>query len=354
MADFLSQDILMGLSKLPESAYNTHRTTANDYEALTTQTPQVLIPQMEKTNNANRVGLGSEFPTLFCNKYWVQPEIQIQDIVDSYNCGRLLLRALGGAVTSATQGSGNKHSVAMLPPASGRQLPSSDVLAALGGAKYIYTGLVVDRFRMSQQRADDVQYEATLVGSGKWIALGFTPNAPTAPPCSRGNSVSIKYTKVISGTPTVIDVTGSSCRVRSWFAEINNNLKRNDRCAGDPYRNSETDPCDAAYTRKMLRGPRTAAAQVVLTLDENLSEVQDVYCNSQITNLTFTVYGNVIGAGPTRHAVEIVYPVAQMSAVTPADDDGDATIQLSFAPMRDPVTGGGATASVINDLTSLS
>lgn len=349
MAEFLSQDILMGLSKLPEAAYNTLFTTAADYETLTTQTPQVLIPQMEKSNNANRVGLGSEFPTLFCNKYWIPPEIPIQDVVDTYNGGRLALRAVGGLVTSSASGTGFLHTAAMLPPAAGRQLPSSDLLAALGGAKYIYSGLVVDRFRLSQQRADDVQYEATLVGSGNWQALAFTPNAPAAIPCSRGNSVEIKYTR----NATVVNVTQSSCRVRSWFVELNNNLKRNDRCAGDPYRVSETDPCDAAFVRKLLRGARTAAAQIVLTLDETLAEVQDVYCNQQVTNLTFTVFGNVIGAGPTRHALEIVIPVAQMSAVTPADDDGDATIQLDFAPMRDPITGGAMRVNVINDLPTL-
>lgn len=354
MAEFLSQDILMGLSKLPETALNTIFTTAGDFETLTTQTPQVLIPQMEKSNNANRVGLGSEFPTLFCNKYWVPPEIAIQDVVDTYNGGRLALRAVGGTVTDSVSGTtGFLHTAAMLPPASGRQLPASDLLASLGGAKYIYGGLVVDRFRLSQQRADDVQYEAALVGTGFWQTLGFTPAAAAAIPCSQGNSVEIKWTKDVAGTPTVITVTSTSCRVRSWFVELNNNLKRNDRCAGDPYRVSATDPCDAAYVRKLLRGPRTAAAQVVMTLDETLGEVNDVYCNTQVTNLTFTVFGNVIGAGPARHTLEIVIPVAQMAAVTPTDDDGDAVIQLDFAPMRDPVTGGAMRVNVINDLATL-
>jgi hypothetical protein len=344
MTDFLSRDVKLGLSKLPETAFNTPYTTAIDYLALTTKQPFVIVPAIEKTDDAGRIGNGTEFPTYICNTYWSHPALNITDDVNVEACGRLGLRALGGPVVDSAAATGFKHSAAMLPVSAGRQYPSSDFVTQLGGADFLLAGMVVERFRISQNRADVPQYSVDLIGSGKHLKpAGFSVTGSAAIiPCLTGNNVVIAWTDS-SGRRTI---TAEACRVRSWFAEVANNLKQNDRCAGDPQLTEGTCP-PGAYVRKLLRGSRSVAAQIVITLDSTLPEWLQMVCNEILTDVTFTVNGPLI-SGAIYQNVELNIPKATFRAATSGDDNDDAIITLDVAPLYDPSTGGAATFSCTN------
>lgn len=349
MTDFLSRDVKLGLSKLPETAFNTPYTTASDFEPIITKTAFYVLPAMEKTDDAGRIGNGTEFATYICNSYWSHPAVNINDDVNVEACGRLWLRTLGGPVVDTAAGTGTTHSAAMLPVAAGRQLPSSDFLSTLGGADFLLAGMVPERFRFSQNRADVPQYSCDLIGSGKHArpsGITLTGSAATIQ-CLTGNDVSIAWTDT-SGRRTV---TAEACRVRSWFFEVVNNLKQNDRCAGDPQL-AEGVCAPAGYVRKLLRGSRAVTAQVVITLDSTVPEWIQMACNEVLTDVTFTINGPVIGVGPTKNSVVANIPKATIRGTTSGDDNDDAVIALDFVAMYDPTTGGAATGAVTNLVAS--
>src|SRR5262249_36920987 len=81
---------------------------------------------------------------------------------------RLLMRALGGAVVDAQQGgtAAWKHSNVMLDALVSRQLPSTTMIAEIGGASFRLPGMVVDRYRLEQNRAHPPRYSVDLVRAG--------------------------------------------------------------------------------------------------------------------------------------------------------------------------------------------
>jgi hypothetical protein len=195
-----------------------------------------------------------------------------------------------------------------------------------------------------------------MLGSGKFNQpSGIAPPAPgtaSTIQCLNGNNVVIKWTDS-SGTRVL---TSEACRVRSWFVDIANNSKQNDRCAGDPQQAADaTKPaCVAGYVRKLLRGNRAVTAQIVMTLDDQLREWLDMACNEILTDVTFTVNGPQISAGPpiVYNALEVSIPVASIRTVTSGDDNDDAIMTLDIVGLYDPSTGGAATGSVTNTIAT--
>jgi hypothetical protein len=160
-----------------------------------------VLPQIEFINDAGVPGNGHEFATTWCETYLSQPAFSFSDDINFGIAGRLALRALGGSVTTAQQGgtTAYKHSCNMLPVASGRQLPSFAMAAELGGASYLMNGMVVERFRISQNRADRPQYSADIVGSGKFTTphgLTSLPSSMDLASCLNGNASEVYWTRL--------------------------------------------------------------------------------------------------------------------------------------------------------------
>ena len=92
---------------------------------------------------------------------------------------------------------------------------------------------MTDSIKFSQKNAERVQYEANLVGSGKFVnPTGIAPfPAMATTPCMDGFKVDIKYTDVDGST------VGQSCLARQgveWMVEHKNNIRRDKRRTGDP------------------------------------------------------------------------------------------------------------------------
>lgn len=172
MPDFLLDNVALWLSKRPETVLNNGYLLNTDYLKALTLNPAFVIPQIEFTSDAGKPGNGHEFPTRQCPTYVGHPAASFTDEMNVSYAGRLLLRSLGGAVTTAQQGGSAawKHSCAMMDALVNRQLPSTTMISELGGASYRLDGMVVDRYTLSQNRADPPQYSVDLVGSGDFVS----------------------------------------------------------------------------------------------------------------------------------------------------------------------------------------
>ena len=332
-----------------------------------------------------------------------------------------------------------RHSCNMLSNTVSRQLPSFAIASFLGGASYRMAGIVVDRFRLSQNRADRPQYAIDVVGSGKYqtplnnignctisngspavitlanhglregdkirfttagtLPTGINPGTdyyvkpftPTASPNSFNISPNSTLTPLVDTTApgtgthtitiggtlpstmdiadclngadvvvqwtvggTVVPFTGATCSLRSWFFEVANNSRLNDRCPGDPtksitYNSNTTNP---AYVNRLRRGSRTVTAQIVVLLGNTNESWERYVTGQQLTNVTFKAQGNVIGTSGYKFSLNAIIPKARIQSIEPGEVDGEATLTINLLGMYDSISGGAAQVEVINTETS--
>lgn len=355
MPQYLSNDVALYVTKTVEAAYNDGSATGSNYAKIRSQQASFVLPQVEFLNDAGVPGNGHEFATQWCANYLTHPAVTFTDDVNYAIAGRLALRALGGTVTTAQQGgtTAYKHSCSMLPIASGRQYPSFAMAAELGGASHRFAGCVVDRFRLSQNRADRPQYSADIVGSGKFTTphgLTSLPSTMDIAACLTGAGVSVYWTDA-DGTTTF---SGSGCTLRSWSVEVANNLRLNDRCPGDStqtltYDATTTTP---AYAGKLLRGARTVTAQLVILLDSTVVPWERYVTGQELTDVTFKAQSTAEAGTAYKYTINYIIPKARITSVDPTDSEGDAAITINLTGMYDSITGGALKAEVINQETS--
>ena len=353
MADFLLENAAFYLSKQPESSLNTGYTAGADFLKALSAQPFFILPQVEFVTDAGKPGNGHEFPTRQCPTYVGHPAATFTDEVNVSYAGRLLLRSLGGSVTTAQQGGSAawKHSCVMLDALSSRQLPSTTMISLLGGASFRLDGMVVDRYRLSQNRADIPQYSVDLVGSGDFTRPhGVTSLPATADilTCLDGNQTVISWTDTV-GAQTLT----SGCQVRSSFIEVSNSTKLNDRCPGDPVV-TITDGAlttTPAYVQKMRHGTRTATAQIVITLDSTIPDWLTYATNDVLTDVTFQYRGAII-ASTFRYMLSYIMPKARITSIETGENDGDAVQTLNLTGFWDGATSTALKGEVQNTETS--
>lgn len=343
-----TENTQIAISTLCETAFNTPRTAAIDFEGLPTTEPFFLLPKVEKVNDAGRVGRNA--PTHLCNTYWSHSDVSIKDDVDTNVPAKLFRRALGGAVNSVLVTAGvYDHTFTILPPQVGDVLPSFNILAILGLSDFILAGVMTDTIKFSQKNAERVQYEASLVGSGKFVNPTGISIFPTmaATPCMDGYKVDIKYTDADNTTVINLSTLG---KVSEWMVEHKNNVRRDKRRAGDPVQTVGTTGT-AAYTRKQPRGKYETTAQITVDFAD-LSDWTKSVKNEQLYNMSFLIPGPQIT--PThRHEFEIIIPVFTFDTPETADDDGDATTPINIVCLEDPVTKGTLKARIRNTVATL-
>jgi hypothetical protein len=329
-----TENTQIAITTLCESAFNTPKLLGTDYEGLPTTEPFFLLPKVEKINDAGRVGKNA--PSHLCNTYWSHPEVSIKDDVDTNVPAKLFRRALGGGVTDTLVSTGvYDHTFSILPPQTGDILPSFNILAILGAADFILAGMMVDAIKFSQKNAERVQYEAGLLGSGKFTnpsGISTFPAMATTP-CMDGYKVDVKYTDSDSSTVNLSTVG----KVVDWMVEHKNNIRRDKRRTGDPVQTVGTAG-SAAHTRKMPRGKYETSAQITVDFSD-LSDWTKSVKNEQLTNLSFLIPGPII-TGAFRHEFEIIIPLFTFDTPDTGDDDGDATTPINIVCLEDPVTKG--------------
>ncbi len=324
----------LGLSKTCESPFNTSEAVAANYEWLPTTDPFFILPKLEKINDAGRVGRNA--PSHQCNTYFAPAQIAVKDDVETQSPARLFRRGLGGAVTSTLVVTGvHDHEFAVLPPQVGDVLPSFNILSVLGAADFRLAGLMVNKIKFSQKSGDRVQYEADIVGSGRFTnpsAIAPFP-ALTDSPCMDGHKVTVKYTETDGTTVVNLSTLGS---IVEWMIEHDNKIRTNRRRTGDPVQTVGTD--EGAYVRKMPRGKYTTAGQ--LTLDfADLSYWLKSVKNEVLNNLTITIPGPII-TGANRHEFEIIIPKFSFDSPDTGADEDDAATPINILFLEDAVTKG--------------
>lgn len=353
MADYQTRDAKIWVSKLP-LPFNTLPAAGLDMEAISSidVLPGVL-PNIEKTDDAGRVGTGTEFATHTCNQYWAAPTIGLSNDQDLWNIyGRLWLRAFGGTVVDALdQTTGHSHSAPVRDgTVDGRQLPASALTYLLGPEDFTLADLCVDRATLTKTGVNPPTLAFQLVGSGYHASPnGLTGLPAYVPPtsCADIGAIAVKYTKADA---SVVDLSASGCRFKDLVATIGNNLRVNDRCIGDPLLtvNSGT----ARYTTRLLYvAPRELGVQFTFLIDNALQEYKLMTKNEVVTDIKIAIYGGLIGAGPSKYGVGLLIPKGTFRNVQAAESDGDAAYTATLQPLDngiDPV----ATAFVINDIAT--
>lgn len=389
MAEYLIRDLKLGISTSPEASYNTMRVgSADTYYGMLTTTRSIYIPDKEKLDDTGKIGTGREFPTEQRSGYITPPSLEISEELNIDLAALFLRRALGGPDTvgsdiEPTLGFYN-HTFGMLPnnTAAGRQLPSSTVLWSLGGADYMWGGVVVDQFRVDQNNSGVPTWTATLVGSGVNRRLRYLTangqlavngtNAYNGPypgplnneyPPSFPAPITQRYmlgaeTKVQFNDGSNYIITNAQ-RLKTFSLTLNNSHRTDDRRPGDP-RLTSTNPREGHYINRMLHGDRSVAAEMTVMLDDTLREFADAYNDTEITSFKYTARGNFLKKATTpftesatnQGELELILAKSFFRGIRGADDNGDAIITISIFPVDDLVNGP-LTARVLTNSNSV-
>ncbi len=467
----LSNETAFALSSQRETALNTNYTVLAEFEGIVPDNPGAIFPEMEKSDNVGRAG--REFANQICNLYWTPPGLSLPLRVNFLDVGKLLLRHLGGDVTTTVAGrtggtkqvetatvagtitatgtvkvtitaagmSGSpldvfvdvldtdsaatvagkirtalqahsivgdastgfftvtgattaviltvnvpaandatlniatdngtatgltaaptsanttagvagtaaawKHTTLMLPKASGYQLPSSDVVVQNEGDDFLFAGMVGNQVTLAQESTNLPIATFDLVGTGKHVnPAGFTaPTATSDVDCLDGAASQILYTDDADDTFDLYE-TGD---VRSWSVVLANNLitePARTRSGGDPLIGPTGGT--ARHIQKLKRGNRTATAQIVVVFGDTIPWWIAMAKNTEFTDFAFKVNGPLVGG--VAQSLAIIFPLCTVRATPGTDSNGDAAYTLNITALEDPVTLGGATAFVINEI----
>jgi hypothetical protein len=353
MAEFILQNSSFLVSKAAEATFNEVITDGAEFHRFETRGNPLVLPVLGKSDTLDHIGSGFEFQqTPLRVNYWEHPVIPVSGDVNVDILPIFLARVFGGVnAAPATVNITGKEHILLLQHDNdplGRQLPSFNLITSIGrvseaepGADLQLTGVVGDSFQIGQSRADMPTWSAELVGSG-----GFIRPVPDTThndfPDLVGDDTANYSHLFVHGAAVVISYTdGSSVnlstegRIRSWNFQFNNNVRRDDRRPGDPFRIAN-DPTSGAYVNRLLRGRRTCGAQVVVSLAEDLAEFVTAQQNRVVDNLAFIAKGELIaGATPaSNYTLEINIPKAQLRTVTPGNENDDATLTLDWFPLK--------------------
>ncbi len=332
MSEFITRDTDLLISSEPESAYNTNYVDATDFRRMLTTGSPLSLPTLEKLDDSDRIGQGDEFPRQARGNYWSQPKWQISDTVNVDLTALLLARALGGTVTDALVATGvYDHTFSHQVDADGRQLPSSDVVQNVGGQDWLFPGVVVGAFGFSQEGANAPTFTADLVGSGKHVkissidpAFGDFPN-PIDQNFMHGAATVVSY-----NDGSLLDFSAAG-RLRNVSFQWANNLRENDRRAGDPFLVSG-DHFKGAYVNRCLRGRRQLQISLSVTLDENQREYTKNKETTVLTNVKVLCKGAKIDS--TRYnEFELIVPKAVIMSIEGGTSDEDLVQNLTLMPL---------------------
>lgn len=376
MAEYQTRNLRMAISTTPESAYNSIKIdSADTYLGLLTTGRQFYVPDKEKADDTGKIGTGREFPTEQRSTYVNVPSLEISEELNIDIAALVLRRAMGGSdvVTTPSGITGGANTIRDhtwgLYLGDGRQLPSSSMVWSIGGADYIWGGVVVESFSISQTNSDNPTMTAALVGSGIFkrirmltdtglAALNGTNTYEGPYPGSSGTEYPPQFPmpatqRYMIGaesellfTPqgdSPLSITASGQRMKSFSATLTNNHRTDDRRPGDP-RVDSTNPRAGHYVNRMNHGDRTVAAEMTVMLDDDLNEFYLAYNDTIIESFTYKAKGRFLsvtaGTDSNKQSeFEITFPKCYFRGVTGTDDSGDAVLTISIFVVDNGSTG---------------
>jgi hypothetical protein len=351
MAEFIVQDINLLISKTPEATFNAAKIAGTDFLRAVMRGNTFGFPVLNKVDSSDLVGTGFDFPQVPLRvDYWNHPVMTIGEDVEADLFPIFLARAFGGtnAAPATLNVEGRQHTLLLGGPTQ-RQLPSSNLITSVGyvddanpGADFLWMGVVPESVQIAQDAGRTPTWSIELVGSGKFtnplpagVRTGLPADVGDDTTTSREQlyvhpaSIVISYT---DGTTVNLATEG---KIRSWNFQFNNNLRRDDRRPGDPFRVAN-DPTSGAFVNRLQRGRRTCAAQVTVSLTEDLEEYITMAQNRVVDNLAFIMKGNLIpdAVPATNYTVAINIPKAQLRTVSPTTVGDDTALVLDWFPLK--------------------
>lgn len=355
MAEFLTKGVIMALSSARESTFNTQAT--GNFERFVTEGRQFFVPTIEKFDNAGKIGLGQEFATAQFNGYLNPVQMDLNSDFDSFVHAMLMLRACGDTDTQAALAGADvgaaSHTFKVVPTID--RLPSFSVVWALGdqaggGADYIWTGCVVDNFRIEQSRSDIPQFSSTIIGSGKNVlnTSAAVYSAYKNPSFCIGAETEIYY----GATPTYLatrSVGNEIQKITNWNLALNNSNRTDDRRPGDPRLGA--DPSSGHYVDRITLGDqREITSECSIVMDDTLAEVAASINNTLVTDFTIETRGTIIiPAGAQQFGTKFQFPKAYLNVEEGTDDNGTAILRTTVKPVYDSVSSSILDVTVFND-----
>lgn len=332
-------------SLLPEAAYNTPFDEAAEFLAVSSKENIVVLPTVDKIDDAGNVGTGSHFATHVCNDYWTQPSIALSTETEYFDFfGRLWLRAFGAAVAAAASGPGYKHTANLMVESDGAILPATDIIGRLGPIDALLAGMVVGQAALSRQRQGRPNLTFNMVGSGKHLNPHGIASLPSyAPPSVCGaNPIIVKYTNAAS---EIVDLGAAGCQFVDMNVALNNNLSLNDRCPGDASltQNGGT----ALHVGRVPRQEQSLDLGFSFLWNEVMAEYLIHLANTNVTSVVIAIRGPLI-SGATYFELGVEIPKANFRAIAPSENQGNAAYTLQIQPLYDPTASYLARGYVIN------
>lgn len=335
------------VSKTLESSFNTPEATGTNYIFIPTTDAFYQLPKVEKVNDGGR--LGRNAPSHTCNTYWSNPQYGLKDDIDTDVPARLFRRCLGGSVTDTLVETGvYDHEFEILSPQVGSILPFFSMASLMDAASFLFAGCMVERFKVSQKGSERPQYEADIIGSGKFTnphGLASLPDLVT-PGCMDGFRTVVTY---IDDTAATINLSTLGTLIE-WSVEHKNNIRMNKRRVGDTIQTVSTTGT-AAHVKAMPRGKYETQISMMLDFVDLTNWTKSVQ-GKTFTDLTFKIVGPSVGA-TSRHEFEIIVPSFTFETVEPGDDEGDAAIQVNVLAFQDAVSDGTITGRIRNGTATL-
>jgi hypothetical protein len=364
MAEYRTTQLRLAISDTPESVYNAIKIANTDvYRGMLTTGRNPIVPDVEKFDDTGKVGAGQEFPTQQRSGFLVYPAIEITEELNIDIVGLLARRAMGGAVTMGAvieSGGGvpstvaRPHSWGLKMDISGqRQLPSSSVAWSVGGADYIWGGVVGESFRIDQAGVGNPTVTVGMLGSGLHKKISTIATPPTFPLPTEQRYMLGPDTQV-EFTDTALRSLTNARKLLNFTMTLTNNHLTDDRRPGDPPVDP-TNPNAGWYTDRMFYGDRTIASEMTIVIDDDMRELANARDDVAITDFTFRARGKFLTnadgsftSTANRATFEVKFPKCYFRNIRAGDDAGRAVITVSIVP----VSVGGASPMQVKVITN--
>lgn len=370
MAERNLRSMKIGLSRICEADFNSVVAASvagppivNNWYGVRTRGEGFPMPDWEKFDDAGSVG-GGAFPTAQRTGYVNAPTMEFTHDLNTDLGFWTARRAFGGpdSVTALEPALAHEHLFGMQDEAvDGIQLPSFDIVYALGPADFCFAGCVVDTFRVDQSGGGTPTFTAGVIGSGLFykvaeMAVGVKPVVPKP---IKYHNMDGPETSITFQPPTgpPVTLTQPEQRARGFTFALNNNIDTGDTRMGD----ARLDPTTTkkGWVRGRLPfGDRVVTCEITVLLGDDLAEWARAQNDDIITSFKITTRGSYIQVGATtstlhQWTVEMIIPVCYFRNVRMVSDGGKAAQQITVFPVEGDTQVGTAQMRVVNEVATV-
>jgi hypothetical protein len=340
MADFLTINTNIALSKAPEASLNAIADTAAEFVGAMTSGFNITIPNIEKIVNENLVGTGDEFPTQADNDYFNNSGITFTDRVNASQFAILLARFFSGTITDTPvpDTTAVDHFIVAQASSVDPQLKSSTVAAKIGGLDLILGGMVANSLQVGFSGGAQPTYSVEMIGTGKFAYMADqTPALVLPAPVAQDYMGSIAAIAISMNDGSSWDLSAAG-RIQAFNIQASNKVIVGDRRPGDPFQTAGVIE-SGAYVPRLTRETRSVSCSATLYVDANKREWLNHLNNTTITSLVFKMVGKIADAvteedPKPRYEVEFTIPASIFQAVQVGDNGGKLVYNINILPLK--------------------